>query len=330
MDCVCISYFADGDASVCLTINASIDTLSLSNYRKRMSEPSLPKTPPAKILLGTDLSPRSDRALDRAAQLARQWNAELLIVHAIDRNAAASLSKFGATAGWRQSADPVVTIQNRIRRDLREPVERLKFDIREGEPEKVLIEAAEREGCELMILGESGNDLFEGLLPGSTVDYLVRKSPVSVLVVKTRPRGAYQHLLVGTDFTEESRHGLEVAAHAFSDSRMTLMHAYDMPYQAFLSDTPLSHDFAAMERSGIQQFINESNLPSQIRSRIRPLVEHGPPGLMMGRYVEQQQADLTVIGAYGRGFLFHLLGGANTLRIVDTVPGDILLVRAQR
>lgn len=50
-----------------------------------MSDPKMPKTPPKKILLGTDLSSSGDRALDRAAQLAHQWGAELLIVHAIDR-----------------------------------------------------------------------------------------------------------------------------------------------------------------------------------------------------------------------------------------------------
>src|SRR5690606_22346732 len=83
---------------------------------------------------------------------------------------------------------------------------------------------------------------------GSMIENLVRKSPASVLVVKSRPNGPYGHVLVGTDFTEESRYGLEVAAGYFPDCRFTVMHGFEMPYKSFLSDTPLSRDFAAMER----------------------------------------------------------------------------------
>ena len=38
---------------------------------------------PKRILLATDLSSRGDRALDRALQLAREWQSTLHIVHAV-------------------------------------------------------------------------------------------------------------------------------------------------------------------------------------------------------------------------------------------------------
>ena len=44
-----------------------------------MPEPTPPKT----ILCATDLSSRCDRALDRAALLARHWQARLVVVHAL-------------------------------------------------------------------------------------------------------------------------------------------------------------------------------------------------------------------------------------------------------
>jgi hypothetical protein len=40
-------------------------------------------TPPRTILCATDLSSRCDRALDRAALLARHWQAQLVVVHAL-------------------------------------------------------------------------------------------------------------------------------------------------------------------------------------------------------------------------------------------------------
>lgn len=289
----------------------------------------MPKHPPTRILLGTDLSPSGDRALDRAAQLTRQWGVQLVIVHAIERGTS-RYSEVEFVPSWRKSADPTMAIQNRIRRDLREAVDYLKIVIKEGSPAEAIMETAADEGCDLIILGASRGDSSGVTFFGNTAEYLIRKSPVSVLVVKTRPNGEYRNVLVGTDFTDESRHGLEVAAASFPDSRLTVMHAFEMPYRAFLSDTTLGHDFAAMERTSIQQFVAESDLPPQARPKVSTLIEHGPPSLMMRRFVEEQNADLTVIGAYGRGFLFHLLGGGNTPHIVDAVSSDVLLVRAHR
>ena len=37
--------------------------------------------PPTRVLLATDLSARCDRALDRAVQLAQQWQAQLVAVN---------------------------------------------------------------------------------------------------------------------------------------------------------------------------------------------------------------------------------------------------------
>lgn len=290
---------------------------------------SLPH-PPTRILLATDLSARGDRALDRSAQLARQWGAELVIVHALDRRMEVLPDLAYPVPSWRRSPHPELTIQKQIRRDLREEVEYLKIQIEEGDPARVILDTAAREGCEMVVVGMAHDDITGRMPLGSTVEHLVRKSPLSVLVVKNRPNGPYRNILVGTDFTEESRYGLEIAAGSFPESRFALMHAFEMPYRALLSDTTLSQEFAAMERATIAEFLRDSALPAQVRDGIKTMIEHGPPGLMLRRYVEEQHADLTVIGAYGRGFLFHLLMGGNTPRIVDAVPSDVLLVRAPR
>ena len=295
-----------------------------------MSEQNLAKFPPKRILLATDLSARGDRALDRAAQLARQLGAQLLVVHAIDGRNASVLETAYPFPSWHHSPDPASAIQEQIRRDLREEVDQLKIYVEKGDPAQVILNIVDREGCDLIIVGLGRDELMSSALLGSTIEHLVRKSPVSVLVVKARPRGAYRHVLVGTDFTEESRHGLEVAAGSFPDCQFTVMHVFEMRYKAFLSDTTLGREFASMERDTIEEFVRNAELTDPVRVRTRTLVEHGPPDLMLGRYVQEHHADLTVIGAYGRGFIFHLLVGGYTPRIVDLVPSDVLLVRAHR
>lgn len=282
-------------------------------------------TPPARILLATDLSARCDRALDRAAQLARQWQVPLLVVHAVAPASAEPWPVTDDAPAWRVP-DQRAAIERQIRRDVGEGIGELGIQLTVGEPVKVILDAAEREGADLIVLGAAGKSLL-GELFGNTAEQLVRQSPASVLVVGNRPHGAYRQILVGTDFTAESRHGLRAAAALFPAANITLLHALDIPYQSLWLDAAHRADFVKMEQATIEQFITDTGLPEGVRQRIQPLVEHGHPEIMLRNHVLENDAELTVIGALKRHLAFHVLIGGSARRIVQAVPGDILVVR---
>ncbi len=293
-----------------------------------MTEASFPK----KIVLATDLSARSDRALDRAAQLARQWNAALIIVHALEKPQITPSwwSQLEDIPSWRRPADPATAIAEQIRRDAQADIGEFDIRVSEGDPADVVMEVARQEQADLIVLGIARNETLGRMMLGNTTEHLVRKSPVSILVVKNRPHAPYQHILAGTDFTEESRFGLVMAAQMFPDATLALMHAFEMPYRSLMTDSKLSRDFSAMEKETIKAFIDESGLPEKARQRIVPMIEHGSPPVMLSKYATERGADLTVIGAYSRNLTFHLLIGGTARRIVDAVPSDVLVVRAPR
>lgn len=280
--------------------------------------------PPRRILLATDLSGRGDRALDRATQLALQWDAELTVVHAIEGDGL-DLPQYQGLPSWRQAPDLAMLAERQIRQDIRGACPRLRVVVQEGPAVPVILDVAARERAGLVVLGLGRQRMFGGV--GRTSDELFRRSPVSVLVVKRRPNGPYAHLLVGTDFTDEARHGLEVAGQLFPDASVAVMHAYEMPYRSVMLDTPLERDLGELETSTLQAFLDRAGLPQEQRARIVPLVEHGPPEVMLSAYVMERDADLTVIGAYERSKLFHVVIVGKGPRIVETVPSDVLVVR---
>lgn len=294
-----------------------------------MVEEIWPNTPPQRILLATDLSGRGDRALDRATQLANQWGAELLIVHALDAEGPASPAD-QALPSWRRPPTNLAMVEEQIRDDVRGECPRLRVHVEEGPALKVILDAVERERCDLAIVGSGRQRTFGWPPLGKTIDELFRRSPVSVLVAKKRPRGPYGHLLVGTDFTPEARAGLETAARLFPQASLAVMHAFEMPYQALLLDSQLSRDFGEMERSTLRAFADEADLPEGARTRLVTLIEHGPPEVMLSTYAVEHRADLTVIGAYERSRIFHTVIVGKGPRIVEAVPSDVLVVRAQR
>ena len=149
-------------------------------------------------------------------------------------------------------------------------------------------------------------------------------------MVKKRPRAPYAHLLIGVDFTPEAKAGLEAAGQLFPEADAMVMNAFDMPYKTLLPDSQLGRDFGEMERATLEAFTQEAQLPQAFRARMRTLIEHGPPEAMLSAYVMEQGADLTVVGAYERGRIFHALVGGNGPRIVESIPSDVMVVRAHR
>lgn len=293
-----------------------------------MTEKSWPVIPPKRILLATDLSGRGDRALDRATQLANAWGAELTVVHALEGDGL-DAPEYRGLPSWRQPPASVAVVERQIREDIRGLCPSLRVIVEEGPAVRVILEAVTREEADLVVIG-LGRQRPLGIGLGRTVDELFRRSPASVLVVKRRPNGPYKHLLVGTDFTPEAKHGLEVAGRLFPDAALAVMHAYEMPYRGVMLDTQLGRDFGDLETSTLRRFIEESDLPAEQRARVFPLVEHGPPEAMLSAYVMERGADLTVIGAYERGKLFHVMIVGKGPRIVEATPNDVLVVRAER
>lgn len=290
-----------------------------------MTEPARTGQFPRRILLALDLSSRGDRALDRTVQLAREWAAEVHVVHALESPPGAIPVGVDAASYLRDRPDPGVEAGRQLTRLVGGAIDHVHVE--EGTAAQVILSAAQREGCDLIVLGE-GRDRLVGPLE-STLDEVVRKARVSVLVVRNRPAGPYGQVLVGTDYTDEAAQALARSAQWFPAAQVTLLHAYVMPYSGLLGNAPSDEDWSDRQRASLRAHLEDSGLPVEKRRSIRLRVEPGPPAAVLKRYLQEGSTDLTVIGAHPRGMLFDAVVGSSRL-IVDAVPGDVLVVRAVR
>lgn len=285
-----------------------------------------PTTPPRKILLATDLSGRSDRALDRAVQLSEEWGAELHVIHVLGDSSANPDHRGLPSRRW--PPDMAAVVERQIRDDISGACPELHVHVEEGAVLPSILEAVRRERADLVIVAGRSPKPFSSL--EKTIDELFRRCPVSVLVVKRRPHGAYHEILVGEDFTDEARRGFEIAIRLFPEAAFTLMHAHEVAYASLYLNTQLSEDFSEMERAAIRESLARASIPDDIRKRVTTLIERGPPEAMLSNHVRERGADLTVIGTYERGRIFHMVVGGQGPRIVQAVPSDVLMVRADR
>jgi len=142
------------------------------------------------VLVGTDGSDSSLRAVDRAGKIAADENAKLVLATAYfpqseDQRAADVLKD----EGYKMSGNaPIYAI-------LREAKERAKAagatDVEEkaivGAPVDALVDLAEEIKADLLVVGNVGLSTIAGRLLGSVPANVARRSKTDVLIVHTTP-----------------------------------------------------------------------------------------------------------------------------------------------
>ena len=278
-----------------------------------------------RILLATDLSCRSDRALDRAFALAEQWAAELIAVTVAETTATDMLDE--RPRKWRRQADTTERMRWRLARDVREKAANIRMIVAEGEAASAISAIAQREQCDLIVTGFGHDATLGSIFLGSTVDRLVRETRIPILVVRERTAGAYARVLATTDASEESLEALRVASALFPAAALTLFHAFDYPYSSLIDDRDFSHETGLKEAELNQLLLNGSFQRGPLKQAVKTVARFGSPQALLPDYVEDHCIDLTVVGSNGHGALFDALVGSTHRKLLDTLEADMLIVR---
>lgn len=280
---------------------------------------------PDKLILATDLSARCDRALDRARQLARQWSAGLLVVHAVEPAEQIEhwYVEHHLTAQPR-AINPLGVATRRLRRSLGEDLGGIQVSVAEGESTEVVAKATQQTGAKLIITGLARDETLGRLYIGHTVENLIRASRVPVLMVRDRPMGPYRRIVVATDLKEGSQQVLRTAMDWFSDQRLDLLHAYDAPFAGLtMNRDSYATDYRAVVERDLADFLASARIAAETLNLV---LQPGAVAPVLASYVEARDIDLVVIGGGEKSLLRRLIGGDSDTTILAEVPCDILVV----
>jgi nucleotide-binding universal stress UspA family protein len=273
---------------------------------------------PTHILFATDLGARSDRAQDRAIGLARDWNAKLTVVHALDALDAPNDQPSRPTAeGARSRAFSL--LREQFAKDVEVVVE-------EGKPGDVVLHAAEARPIDLIVTGVAGNDPIAQSIFGSSTSKLVRSAAAPVLVVKKRGLEPYRRIVVATDLSAASAAALDIALRLFDPSTITVFHVYDAPFSPFVQESDL---YEQKLRPGalddVRRFVTE-RVGEAVADRLHVEVTTGDAAVRIADYAAETDADLVIAGTQGRNGIVGALMGSVALALLDEVPCDVMVV----
>lgn len=136
-----------------------------------------------RILLPTDGSEEMDDVVDHAVDLARDQDAVLDVLYVVD---IAATSRLGMETSWEAVLSALREEGEAALEVVRQRAEGVdaRTTLVEGTPHREIVDRAEREGCDLIVMGTHGRGGLDRLLLGSVAEKVVRTSTVPVTIVQ--------------------------------------------------------------------------------------------------------------------------------------------------
>lgn len=281
------------------------------------------------ILMATDFSTRSDRALRRAVLLAKAHGAALALVHVVDDDQPPALVE--------QQCDAARTLLELTARTIGDvDGVRAVAVLKTGDAFTGILAAADAAEPDLIIVGPHRRQFLDTFV-GTTAERTIRRGSRPVLMANAVPSGAYQHILLAVDFDNASRTAVQTAKRLgmLAGSSLTALHLFDAPAVGMMK--------RAMEDGGaIDAYLQEEErrataaLSSRLaeygvdgaRQLLRP--QQGSPAGAIRAGAEQVQADLIVMGTNRRTGMHRLLLGSVAQEVLVDATQDVLIVPLEK
>lgn len=282
------------------------------------------------IMMAMDVSPVSDRAFERAWQLAQAHDAELTVMHVIDEQILNYDDDYGMEE--RLIANVEAKLKRHWARFPKAKAERIHLVVKVGSPWEDIIARAKKNNVDLMVLGLHRVNPLKDVFIGTTAERIIRHSHVPVLVVKDKPVGSYRKVLVSTDFSPCSSHALEAALDLVPKADFQLLHVFETPFPHYIHFSSKELADYKQERSKKAAKQIEHDMKVFLRCHlagakpsITPLLERNDVVGGIVSTLQKEQPDLLVMGTHGgvRGALL----GSTALTFLNDPPCDVLVTR---
>ncbi len=148
-----------------------------------------------KIMCPTDFSSHSNEALKKADELAREFDAELTVVHVIQNIPLTPIPSPPLARGFDYKLYET-EYENNLKRKLDEVIsdkvsrkEKVRPLLLRGNPASTIVDTAEKNDTDLIVLATHGQSGWKRFVFGSVAEKIVRLSEKPVLTVQPNEKG---------------------------------------------------------------------------------------------------------------------------------------------
>jgi len=282
-----------------------------------------------KILCPVDFSEASREAFEYAKVFAKIFDSELTLLHVspnISEAYTALLPDF-PTFGLPKEEDLIQQF-NEFTRDWSGEIRKT---IRAGTPYLEILEFANEEKIDLIILGAKGLSKFERLFLGVTGEKVIRKAECPVLTVHPKKDGLpIKKILLPIDFSPLSYAVLPMVA-AIAEkfkAEINLLHVVEIGHRFDKESQEHEYEYFELVK---EKLADQWELPQEFKKvETKKFVRHhvSSAGYGILEFAQDWNVDLIAMATHGRSGLSKALLGSVTEKVIKIAPFPVLSIRS--
>lgn len=277
-----------------------------------------------KILLPTDFSGSSQGAIDMAITLAKNFDAEIILLHVLPEftKSTSVLDVLSKNVHFQLSA-----IQEYMRKG---GVNTAQPTILVGSNFDHIVQLSEKLGVNLILMGSGEKGLGDKFKLGITTGNVIRNSSIPVWVVKNDTPPTIKKILCPIDFSWPSERALTNAIHLARTfkAKLNVLTVIEPMADTFLGlGNLLDSEEKLIAEKHHKQFENFLEKFDFTGIEFSQEVAHGKPFQEILNRITSHRNRLLVMGTTGKSGLAKILMGSVTEKVIREVPCSFITLK---
>jgi nucleotide-binding universal stress UspA family protein len=198
----------------------------------------------------------------------------------------------------------------------------------EGKPYEKIVEVAQSENCDLIVMGRRGTHDIERALMGSVTARVVTYSDRDVLIIPRDAKLGWSKIMLATDGTPASASAAVRAIDLASsyEGKLGAVYAVDMNDEYYAT---APHALDGMIKKGKEALEKLKGMALESGIDMDTTLKEGEPYSVIANYAQETGTETIVMGSRGMTGIGRLLMGSVTEKVVGHVNCPVLVAKSQ-
>lgn len=268
-----------------------------------------------KVLVPIDFSEQSENALITAANFARKFKFELVVLHMLELSNAVATN----TVTNQETFFYLKLTEKKLNEFLdKKYLKDLKITpiIKHYKIFSELNDLCKEEEINLVFMGSQGATGLKELFIGSNAQKVIRNSDIPVLVVKNKPMETFENAVFACDFSEDSIDAYK-QARKFAEKincKMKMIYV-NTPSKSFKSSSEM--------REIVKNFFEKAGTKAHHIKDVQYVSDYTIEAGIIN-FAQNHKADIIAMATHGRKGLLHFFDGSITEDVANHSPLPVL------
>jgi nucleotide-binding universal stress UspA family protein len=199
--------------------------------------------------------------------------------------------------------------------------------VEQGKAYERIVDVADAENCDLIVMGRRGLHRLERMLMGSVTARVIGHASRDVLVVPRDASIGWKNILLATDGSKYSETALEHAVNFATayGGELTAISVVDVNDEFYAQAPQLVDQMVEKSKTVLEEAANKAKAAGV---KAETFIKEGDVHIKIVELAEEKKVDIIFMGSHGRTGLKRLLMGSVTEKVIGLSHCPVLVVKS--